>query len=172
MLDTKKLLIDIEHPWLIKVVDFLNEIGIDTQEASLSGDCFLPGVEIREGALKFDAGQLLAVSDLLHEAGHLAVTPKAHRAQMGGQLSPEQQLLHGGEVEAIAWSFAAAQHLGMPLNELFHANGYRGNAAALAMNFSLGVYPGVHGLTCAGLAIPGPQSSEIGYPKLIKWLRD
>ncbi len=164
--------VGIERPWLDIVVNFLNEIGIDTQAANLPGDCFLPGVEISGGTIKFDAKQLLAVSDLLHEAGHLAVTPKAHRAQMGGQLSPEQQLLHGGEVEAIAWSFAAAQHLGMPLDELFHPKGYRGNAAGLAMNFSLGVYPGLRGLNCAGLAMPGLLGGEHGYPKLIKWLRD
>lgn len=172
MLDVEKSTVDIEHPWLLRVTDFLNEIGIETQAAKLSGDCFLPGVEISGGTIKFDATQLLAVSDLLHEAGHLAVTPKVHRAQMGGQLGPEHQHLHGGEVEAIAWSFAAAQHLGMPLDELFHPKGYRGNAAGLALNFSLGVYPGVHGLTCAGLAMPGLADSKHSYPKLIKWLRD
>ena len=172
MLECDKSTDHIEQPWLRTVVNFLNEIGIDTQATNLPDDSFLPGVEISGGALKFDLSQLLAVSDLLHEAGHLAVAPMEQRAQMGGQLSPEQQLLHGGEVEAIAWSFAAAQHLGMPLEELFHPKGYRGNAAGLALNFSLGVYPGVHGLTCAGLALPVPLGSKHAYPKLIKWLRD
>ncbi len=159
-------------PWLPKVVDFLNAIGIETQAAQLPADCFLPGVEISAGGLQFDVSQLLAASDLLHEAGHIAVTPKSNRARLGGQLSAEQQLPHGGEVEAIAWSFAAAQHLGMPLDELFHPDGYRGNASSLAFNFSVGVYPGVHGLICAGLAQPGPLGTDSSYPKLLQWLRD
>ena len=161
-----------EIPWLAKVVKFLNDIGIETRAATLPADCFLPGVEISAGGLKFDVSQLFAASDLLHEAGHLAVSPKVFRAQLGGQLNAEQQLLHGGEIEAIAWSFAAAQHLGMPLEELFHRDGYRGNAAGLALNFSVGVYPGVNGLIGAGLAIAAPLGAANSYPKLIKWLRD
>jgi len=172
MLDVTKSVAQPEFEWLSKVVGFLNEIGIETRAAQLPADCFLPGVEINAGALKFDARQLLAVSDLLHEAGHIAVTPKSYRTQLGGQLSAEVQQPHGGETEAIAWSFAAAQHIGMPLDELFHPLGYRGFASGLAFNFSVGVYPGVHGLICAGLAMPGPLGSSNSYPKLIQWLRD
>ncbi len=172
MLEAAELTIESESPWLPRVVTFLNAIGIATQCAPVPTDCFLPGVEICAGGLKYDANQMLAVSDLLHEAGHIAVTPKAHRALLGGQLEPAEQLPHGGEVEAIAWSFAAAQHLGMPLEELFHPDGYRGNASSLAFNFSVGVYPGVHGLVCAGLAKPGPLGGAESYPKLLQWLRD
>ena len=80
------------------------------------------------------------------------MTPSAYRKQLDGALSPDQSFACGGEVEAIAWSFAAATAIGMPLSELFHPAGYRGQAPGLAMNFALGVYPGVHGLIGAGLA--------------------
>jgi hypothetical protein len=101
---------------------------------------------------------------LLHEAGHIAVTPAALRHTLSGVVLPEQQIEYGGEVEAIAWSFAAATQIDMPLDVLFHQDGYRGKAS------SLGVYPGVHGLKCAGFfdADAGPSTP---YPRMARWLR-
>jgi hypothetical protein len=157
--------------WLQPVLQFLDHIGIDCRPGKIADAAFLPGVCIDAGAIVFDVESLLAVSDLLHEAGHIAVTPRAHRQALGGALTVEMQYPFGGEIEAIAWSFAAANHIAMPLTELFHPMGYRGHASGLALNFSLGVYPGVYGLIQAGLAA-APQSPEARYPRLLKWLRD
>ena len=127
---------------------------------------------IQHGELRYQVEKLSAPSDLLHEAGHIAVTPPAYRKQLDGALSPDQAFAGGGEIEAIAWSFAAATAIGMPLSELFHPAGYRGQAPGLAMNFALGVYPGVHGLIGAGLAANLPIGKPDSYPKLLRWLRE
>jgi hypothetical protein len=153
------------------VQQFLDQIGIDCRPGKVADDAFLPGVCIDAGSIVFDVKSLHAVSDLLHEAGHIAVTPRAYRRALGGALTVEMQHPFGGEVEAIAWSFAAASYIAMPLTELFHPLGYRGQASGLAFNFSLGVYPGLHGLVCAGMAAT-PRSPEVQYPHLLKWLRD
>ena len=159
-------------PWLAEIADFLNGIGITTQACNVATESFLPGVLIEHGQLLYDASKLAAPSDLLHEAGHIAVTPNAHRKQLFGALSPDQSFTCGGEVEAIAWSFAASIAIGMPLAELFHPAGYRGQAPGLANNFALGVYPGVHGLIGAGLAANKAFGEPGAYPTLQRWLRE
>jgi hypothetical protein len=165
---------NLPHPthadWLAPVVLFLNQIGVPTSPGLVDIDSFLPGVAIRGSGLVFDALKLQACSDLLHEAGHIAVTPFALRQTLCGVVLPEQQIAYAGEVEAIAWSFAAATHIGMPLDVLFHKDGYRGNAGALAFNFSLGVYPGVHGLKCAGF-FDSDDGQSTPYPRMARWLR-
>lgn len=159
-------------PWLAEIINFLQSIGIVTHACQIESESFLPGVLIAHGELRYQASKLVAPSDLLHEAGHIAVTPSTYRHQLDGALTPEQAFACGGEVEAIAWSFAAATAIGMPLSELFHPAGYRGQAPGLAMNFALGVYPGVHGLIGAGLAAKIPIGKPDAYPKLLRWLRE
>ena len=95
---------------------------------------------------------------LLHEAGHLAVLP-ADRRRLPLVDDPQT------EAAAIAWSWAACCHLGLPAGLLFHEQGYRGRAAALRMSCELGVVPGWHCLVEAGLAEPSP-------PGMRRWLRD
>ncbi len=137
----------------------------------LSTAAFLPGVVIAQGELIYALETLVAPSDLLHEAGHIAVTPSAYRDQLDGTLQPEQAFAFGGEIEAIAWSFAAATAIAMPLSKFFHPLGYRGHAPTLAMNFALGVYPGVQGLIGAGLAANVRFDAPGAYPALQRWLR-
>lgn len=168
-------MLDANDYWLTTSINFLREIGIPVRFETLSDAEFLPGVRIVGAGLWVDPASMMAASDVLHEAGHIAVTPSAQRELLAGMLAPELHFQWGGEVEAIAWSFAAAVHLGMPLNELFHPLGYRGNASGLALNFSLGVYPGAHGLNCAGMALSPQQAAAQGgraYPALLRWLRD
>jgi hypothetical protein len=158
--------------WLPSILEFLQQIGIAVRAENMAGESFLPGVKIAGGTLVYDADKILAASDLLHEAGHIAVTPTADRAALNDAIAPEQQMNFAGEVEAIAWSFAAACYLEIPLSVLFHSDGYRGQSPGLALSFSMGVYPGVHGLTMIGLAAKRDQSDEQNrYPKLIRWLR-
>lgn len=156
------------------ILPFLAGIGLPAREAALGEDCFLPGVTVHRGELRYDPRRLAWPADLLHEAGHLAVTPAAQRASMDGTLGAEELEPHGGEAEAIAWSFAAAAHLGLPPDCLFHAGGYKGSAQGLIFTYMLGVYPGSFGLAQAGLAAIGAQAAELGvkpYPHMLRWLR-
>lgn len=160
---------------LARVVAFLRRAGIAGEEAVLDEPCFLPGVRIRRGTLAFDCERLCAAGDLLHEAGHIALTPARHRHELDGDVRPDQHYPHGGEAEAIAWSFAAAQRIALPLDELFHAAGYAGHAQALAFSYSMGVYPGAAGLAELGLAAVGESARQAGvpaYPHMLRWLRD
>jgi len=155
---------------LERIVTFLKELGLTVREEPLPAGTFLPGLAIRGGALLFDPARLTWPGDLLHEAGHLAVLPATLRATIS-----DDQLVEGGEVESIAWSFAALQHLGLPLELLFHAGGYRGGSEGLKLSFSLGVYPGVPGLEAAGLTAGPRRAAELGvpaYPRMLRWLRD
>lgn len=160
--------------WLNCSIHFLREIGISVQHAALGESEFLPGVRIQGQALLIEPARMLAASDVLHEAGHIAVTPPSQRALLIGALGPEVHFEWGGEVEAIAWSFAAAVHIGMPMEVLFHPLGYRGLAPNLALSYSLGVYPGAHGLNQAGMSLTPQQAAAQGahpYPALLHWLR-
>jgi len=156
------------------IVDFLRAIGLDVEYAELGGACFLPGVEIRDGGLRVDRARLRWPGDLLHEAGHLAVLPAALRAVQSGDLHDCQQAAHAGEAEATAWAYAACRALRLPIELLFHEGGYHGQGAALAMTFSLGVYPGLHGLMQAGMAYGLAEAQQFSvqpYPSMRRWLR-
>ena len=156
------------------ITAFLGSVGLGLSEGHVAADSFLPGVGIEEGRLVFDAGLLAWPGDLLHEAGHLAVTPASARPSLRGTLTPADHHPDGGEVEAIAWSFAALSALRLPVDLLFHAGGYRGHANGLVRSFSLGVYPGAAGLERTGLTATGALAVRLGvepYPRMIRWLR-
>ena len=68
---------------------------------------------------------------------------------------------------AIAWSYAACLHLGLPLDVLFHEAGYKGDASWLAQTYSAGSYIGLPMLVWKGMATDkGPDA----YPVMRRWL--
>jgi hypothetical protein len=76
---------------------------------------------------------------------------------------------------AIAWSYAAAVHLQLPLEVLFHAEGYRGGSQSLIDNFAAGRYLAVPMLQWLGMTYDDKRAKEAGvdpYPNMVKWLRD
>ena len=161
-------------PHLDSIVTFLREIGIAIREDKIPDDTFLPGLCISRGTLLFDRALLKWPGDLLHEAGHLAVTPAAQRHLLDDRLSGETEAPDAGEIEATAWSFAAAVHLALPLSELFHSGGYRGCGDRLIFTFSNGCYPGAAALARAGMTLIGADAVSAGvppYPHMLRWLR-
>jgi hypothetical protein len=148
---------------------FLAEIGIPTQEVGLTTDTFLPGILIEGGGLLIDPARLLYPGDILHEAGHLAVTPAAERAQLSGNVmagKPEQHGTDGDEIVAILWSYAACQAIGLPPEIVFHPDGYRNASAWILDNFRQGIYPGLPLLVWMGL------TTTEGFPSMTRWLRE
>jgi hypothetical protein len=157
------------------ILQFLRAIELDVREEPLSSPGFLPGIEIRQGALVVDRARLQWPGDLLHEAGHLAVLPARLRPLQSGALHDCEQVPYSGEAEATAWAYAAACAIGLPAEQLFHAGGYHGRSAGLIMTFALGVYPGLHGLMQGGLAHGMAQAQSLGtpaYPHMLRWLRE
>ena len=158
-----------------QIAEFLSEIGIEILPAKLSGETFLPGIRVRNGKLLVDEEKLLYPGDLLHEAGHLAVTPARFRTALNDEISVPD--FHPGvlETEAVIWSYAACVHLDLDPRIVFHPAGYLGNSEALLFNFSLGVFPGVNQLEDAGMTFSERTAAASGaesFPKMIKWLKD
>jgi hypothetical protein len=104
------------------IAGFLTAIGLEITPAVLSDDTFLPGLTIDRGTLLIDESKLAYPGDLLHEAGHIAVTAPDKRGQLGKNAGYDA----GHEMAAIAWSYAAALHIGIDLTIVFHPDGYRG----------------------------------------------
>ena len=158
-----------------RIHSFLTSIGIRIVEQSLPSDTFLPGLELGPDCIYVDPAQLSYPGDLLHEAGHLAVTTPAQRKAIG---TPDLEMpfpTEGEEIGAVLWSYAAAIHIGLPLEVLFHPNGYKNQSDWLIDSFRSGTYVGLPFLEWAGLAL-GPQRAAAEgkepFPAMLKWLRD
>ncbi|MCL1052125.1 hypothetical protein L2755_21240 [Shewanella abyssi] len=153
---------------LQKILAFLAKIEIEAREDSIKQATFLPGILIDKGQLIFDKEKLRNPGDLLHEAGHIAVTEFAARGELSGDVytaghSPAD------EMAAIAWSWAALQSIGLPSQVLFHQDGYKGASQNYIEAFSQGQGFGFPMLVYYDLC-HAPNHSD-GYPTMLKWLR-
>ncbi len=158
---------------LTKVLDFLEEIGIPVLEKTLT-DTFLPGLALGPSCIYVDFEQLLYPGDLLHEAGHLAVTTPDERKLAGTEAQSTDWPSGGEEIGAILWSYAAAVHLNLPLDFVFHNNGYKNGSEMLISNFEQGNYIGLPFLEWAGLCLSvtrAEQEGEKPFPFMLHWIR-
>jgi hypothetical protein len=154
------------------IVRFLTHIGIPVRAAAFAGvETVLPGIRVVDGTLEYDPARLRFPGDLLHEAGHLAIQPSALRASMQGRFEADG----GEEMAAIAWSYAAALAAGLDPAVVFHAQGYRGGAAALLENFEAGHYVGVWSLARLGMTHEpraAAANGQAAYPVMRRWRND
>jgi hypothetical protein len=156
-------------PLIATMRRFLTEIGLENEETGLPADTFLPGLLIDGARLLIDPARLLYPGDILHEAGHLAVTPADERAQLSGNImanKPEQVGIDGEEIAAMLWSYAACQALGLPAEIVFHPQGYRDQSAWLLDTYGQGTYPGLPLLAWMGL------TTNEDFPRMTRWLRE
>jgi len=150
------------------IVNWLRQIGLTVRLAPLGADTFLPGVTLEPGGLIVDAERLLYPGDLLHEAGHLAVMLPAPRASTGSNAGSEM----GDEIAAQTWSYAAAVHLGLSPEIVFHPVGYKGAAQTLLEVYRDGK-AGVPLLQWMGLTLDSTRAAAVSippYPHMIRWL--
>jgi hypothetical protein len=164
-----KAAVQADEDALALIAGFLARIGIPLSAEPLDGEPFLPGIAIRDGGLVYDPNRLLYPGDLLHEAGHIAVTDPKLRP---GLSAPSDD--PGEEMAAIAWSCAAAVEIGLAPEILFHPNGYRGASAALIENFSNGRDVGVPWLAAWDMTTEIHRARKHGgvpYPTMQRWLR-
>jgi hypothetical protein len=155
----------------VPILAFLNEIGIETHAGNVPDETFVPGIEVRNGTLIYEEAKLKYPGDLLHEAGHLAIMRPAERAKANATVDTGP----GEEMGAIAWSYAAALHIGLEPAIVFHPDGYKGESQTILDNFAVGHYFGVPLLEWAGLTFVKRAQSELNtepYPQMSKWLRD
>lgn len=140
------------------IVAFLREIGLEVRFGPVPADTVLPGIGVERGVLVVDEPALLHPGDLLHEAGHLAVLSPARRGAAGGRLDA----LDAQEMAAIAWSYAAALHLGVDPAIVFHPAGYRGGSESLLELFAAGA--------TFGWPVLGWLGMTAAYPAMSGWL--
>ena len=157
-----------------KAVNFLESIGIPVHFKSLETNCFLPGISIENGEIVVDKAKMKYPGDILHEAGHIAVVPKAERCVLNEHTIVERKDKDAEEMMAIAWSFAACKHLGLDASFVFHDEGYKGGGSDIANNFNEGHYFGVPMLQWVGMTFEKNDSQaqdKLHYPAMLQWLR-
>lgn len=155
-----------------RITSFLQDIDLVVIYEVIQEKTFLPGLCIRNGALIIDREKLLYPGDILHEAGHLAVMPAIIRVKMNGDL-PNDNINQGGELMAIAWSYAACIHLKIDPYIVFHAHGYKGGANNLVENFRAGRNIGLPLLQWNEMAYDDKKGKELGvkaFPHMHSWL--
>ena len=156
------------NPLTQQLTAFVESVGIKVQAATLPENTFLPGLDIEHGVLLVDEDKLKHHGDVLHEAGHIAVADAERRAQ--SRFKPTK----GEEMAAIAWSYAAAHHLGIDPEIVLHSEGYQGGGDYLATAFADGTGPGVPLLGWMGLTVDPFHPEAEGkttYPAMHRWVR-
>ena len=150
------------------IIAFLADIGIPITAGRVC-DSVLPGMTVEGGTIRVDPAVATWPGDLLHEAGHIAVTDPVLRPALA-QVSDDP----GEEMAAIAWSWAAAMHLELDAEVLFHSGGYRGGAGSLVENYRTGGTMGVPMLAWYGMTAEPHRAITQGiaaYPIMQRWLR-
>lgn len=156
-------------PTVARIVPFLERIGIAVIAEPVADDTLLPGATVRHGALIFDPDRLPWPGDLLHEAGHIAVTDPAHR-----QSRPEVDGDPSEEMAAMAWSYAAALEIGIDPAIVFHDGGYKGGGATYLNSYRSGGGIGVPMLQYYGMTAEAHQAASLArpaFPAMARWLR-
>jgi hypothetical protein len=175
---------------LQRVVDFLREIGLSVEiESGASG--FLPHCRIEKGTLLVDPR--CPVSNLLHEAGHLATIPPVYRPWMDDDLEagigrmlddamsrdlhPDdpfcRAVMQASDPEATAWAWAVGKHLGLPEELIILDSEYDGAGDAIRLGLRNCAYIGINGLAHAGFcAVRISYSGLPVYPALARWIQD
>jgi len=160
----------LSDPLTNRIVAFLRGIGLTIRAGEIPDPTFLPGIVVEHGGLMFEPEKLRFPCDLLHEAGHLAVVPPERRAAMHRDVGSDP----AEEMMAIAWSYAAALHLGIDPALLFHDE-YKGGGPAILEACTGGSGFGVPMLQWVGLTHDAARARAEGgepYPHMRRWLRE
>lgn len=185
-----KLITD-EHEGLLLATKFLTEIGIPWDWADeVKG--FLDGVEIMDGGLRIAPNAL--VSNVLHEAGHVALIPGDFRHLASGGLNkalttmmentdfsdPDapaaRAAVQCSDPEVTAWAYAAGVHLGLDPSIVIKDDQYDNDGRMIRLGLSMNGYAGINGLSATGFCAvkPGAYAQARGlpaYPELKFWLQ-
>jgi hypothetical protein len=154
-----------------KIIHFLEEIGIPVIEAELPDDCFLPGLALEKNTILMDPQRMKYPGDLLHEAGHLAVTSAEMRPLIGTAEMDPAWPSDGDELAAILWSYGALKYLELEPEVVFHPQGYKNESEWLIEQFRNGNYIGLPLLEWMGFCHAAPKNEEKPFPHMLKWLR-
>lgn len=149
--------------------DFLEEIGIELREGEVPSDSFLPGVCIRTGGVVYDRAKLLYPGDILHEAGHIAVSDASIRDSVSGNVAEINSGKSAEEQAVLLWTCAAIQKTGVPPEIVFHPDGYKNESSSLIENFESGEFEGLDLLVWMKMTRFAGERG--GFPLMTNWLR-
>jgi hypothetical protein len=177
-------------PYVAKAMDFLNGIGLPISVVP-GATAFLELIRVVDGRLEIDPA--CPVSNVLHEAGHLAVVPSQFRHLMTGDLDEGTRLMfaeinkmglepddplsraamQAGECEATAWAWAAGEHLGIPPEVIILDSEYENDGEEMRDMLMARQYFGINGLMHAGFCVTraNPRRKLPVYPNLAHWLQ-
>lgn len=147
---------------------FIRSIGIEIEERTIDEKTFVPGITIDRGHLVVDVDKMQFPGDLLHEAGHIAVMLPEERLCMNGDATGGKKENEGRELGVLLWSFFAAKKAGVPLQVVFHPDGYKGDSEWLIENFSNKKYIALPLLEWMKIA----RKTQEGEVEIISWLRN
>jgi hypothetical protein len=150
------------------ILVFLDSIGIKFSTGEI-GDSVLGSMTVRDGKIIVDPAIPAWPGDLLHDAGHLAMTEPALRHDL--HTVPDDP---AEEMGAMAWSVAAATEIGIPLETVFHQAGYKGGAQNMIDSFRAAPSIGVPFLAWLGMTAEPRRAAEWGipaFPVMQRWLR-
>jgi hypothetical protein len=98
--------------------------------------------------------------------------PPEIRQEMSDDLVPSD-LHQGGEMMAIAWSYAACIHLNIDPVVVFHEDGYQSGGKNIIENFQQGSFMGVPLLQWCGMTfdkIQAERNQAKPFPYMQSWL--
>lgn len=159
-----------EHDLVLeRIFRFFDKISIQYNFTEIETETFLPGIQIKNGVLQIDLQKLKYPGDLLHEAGHIAVTKSEEREVLNDNVIENNAEKAGDEMAVLLWSFAAAKKIGLAPEIVFHEEGYKGEAIWLREQFEGKNYIGLPLLQWMGLT--GVEGKD-AFPKMKAWLRE
>lgn len=148
---------------------FLSEIGVETHTQTLPNTTFLPGLLIEEGKVCIDPDRLRYPGDILHKAGHIAVSKPDDRTRRGGNITADRPDKTGDELAVLLWTYAACCYLHLNPTVVFHPAGYKGQSGWLIEQFTSGQFTGLPLLIWMGLTEESDTPGE-GFPAMRQWL--
>ena len=154
---------------LDRIIGFIREIGITIEEGTVAPGSFLPAIEIRNGGIIYDPSLLAYPGDLLHEAGHIAVSSPEERPNLSGNIVENDKTKMGDEMAVLLWTWAVSLHLDLPPQIVFHKDGYRGNSDWIIRQFTDRSFIGLPLLVWMKMCRDSKE--EDGFPKMITWMR-
>lgn len=119
--------------------------------------------------LFIDLEQLENIGDILHEAGHIAVTTYSKRASLDQEAMANNKEIAGDELVAMLWSYAVAIHLEIPAEVVFHENGYKGKSKWILQQYRQNEFIGLPLLQWMQMAYLPEDGPE--FPKMKVWTR-
>jgi hypothetical protein len=155
-------------PTIVALTDFVRGVGIPVLAASAIGPTQFPGLAIQNGCVLVDETRVIHPGDILHEAGHIAVTEPALRNAPG--VSPSGGL----ELSTLAWSYAATVHLALDPALVFYPGSFQNMAESLIEAFADGRYVGLPLMQLFGMTVEPRHAAgrEVApFPHMLRWLR-